>query len=139
MIWGRIDCVRIADHPEMQVQFDQARLVCVNRAQAASVAGTANMPTGNGIGGAIASGIVQGITANQIATSTANGCMAEYGFMLAHRSEHAARCAALAPPPPPASKPARKPKRKPAPVASAPPVSIVPVSASAPAATTDLK
>lgn len=102
-IWGRIDCQRAVENPQLTVLFEQAKLVCQNRADAAGTAGTAGMPTGRGIGGAIASGIAAGITHAQISVSTAKSCMAEYGFMLASRQEHEMRCvsvrAAMAPPP----------------------------------------
>ena len=69
--WSRLDCKRLADGPEMVPQFEQAKLICVNRAEAAGVAGTAGMPVGHGVGGAIAAGISQGIASAQIQTATA--------------------------------------------------------------------
>lgn len=106
--WGRFDCQRAADHPELTPQFEQAKLVCVNRAQAAGIAGTASMPTGYGMGGAIASGISAGIAQAQIQNATINSCMAEYGYMLLKRSEHVARCPATAVKPPEAPEPPKK-------------------------------
>lgn len=116
--WGRFDCQRAADHPELLPQFEQAKLVCVNRAQAAGIAGTASMPTGYGLGGAIASGISAGIAQGQIQNATVNSCMAEYGYMMSKKSEHEARCPVVAvtppePPAPPKKKPKPKPKPKP--------------------------
>jgi|HubBroStandDraft_6_1064221.scaffolds.fasta_scaffold111911_1 hypothetical protein len=110
-LWGHIDCQRTADHPELASQFEQAKLVCFNRAQAAGVAGTASMPTGYGLGGAVASGISAGIAQAQIQNATVNSCMAEYGWMLTKRSDFDARCpvAVVAPPEP---SPPLPPKKK---------------------------
>ena len=99
--WSRLDCKRLADGPEMVPQFEQAKLICVNRAEVAGVAGTAGMPVGHGVGGAIAAGISQGIASAQIQTATAKSCMAEYGYMLQRNSEFEARCPITIPPPPP--------------------------------------
>lgn len=93
-VWGRFDCRRAATDPEVVTLFEQARAVCMNRAQAAAVAGTTAIPTGHGIGGAIASGIERGMAQNEIGTSTAISCMAEYGWLRARQHEHAARCPA---------------------------------------------
>jgi len=111
ILWGHIDCQRSADHPEFNTQIEQAKLVCINRAQAAGIAGTASMPTGYGLGGAISSGINAGIAQGQIENATVKSCMAEYGWMLSKKSEFDARCpvpvavvAPPAPPPPPKKK-----------------------------------
>ena len=36
-VWGRFDCKRGTDHPELQTQFQQAKEICINRAQASAV------------------------------------------------------------------------------------------------------
>jgi hypothetical protein len=83
----------------MAAQFEQAKLICVNRAEAAGVAGTASMPNGYGLGGAVAAGISQGIAASQIQVATAKSCMAEYGYALQRASEFEARCPVMTSPP----------------------------------------
>ncbi len=108
--WGRFDCKRLADGPQIAVEFDQAKAVCLNRAQAAGIAGTAAMPTGYGLGGAMVSGINRGITSSQIQDATIKSCMAERGYLLAKMSEHEARCPRSAPVAIPAPV---APKRKP--------------------------
>jgi hypothetical protein len=94
-LWGRVDCQRLADNPTLQLEFEQAKTICLSRAQAASVAGTANMPEGHGLGGAMVAGINQGAAANQISTATATGCMGEMGYLMKTKSEHLAMCAAI--------------------------------------------
>ena len=92
-LWGRFDCMRMADGPEIQAEFEQAKLICSGRSEAAAIAGTAAMPNrGRGLSGAIVSGIEQGITGAQISVATAKSCMAERGLFLAKKSEHLARC-----------------------------------------------
>jgi hypothetical protein len=94
-LWGRVDCQRLTDNPTLQLEFEQAKTICLSRAQAASVAGTANMPEGRGLGGSIVAGINQGAAANQISTATSTGCMGEMGYLMKTRSEHLAMCAAI--------------------------------------------
>jgi hypothetical protein len=85
--WSRFDCTT------NDVAFEQAKAICMNRANAAGIAGTANMPSsGGGLGGAIADGIVQGITQAQITQSTALSCMAEQGYTRRTISEQIAAC-----------------------------------------------
>jgi hypothetical protein len=95
LLWGRVDCQRLAENPALQQDFDQAKTICLSRAQAASVAGTANMPGGYGIGGAMVAGMNKGVASNQIATATVNGCMGEMGYLFKTRSEHLAICEAI--------------------------------------------
>jgi hypothetical protein len=94
-VWGRVDCQRLADNPTLQLEFEQAKTICLSRAQAASVAGTASMPEGHGLGGAVVAGINQGAAANQISTATAVGCMGEMGYLRKTKSEHLAICEAI--------------------------------------------
>jgi len=94
-LWGRVDCQRLADNPTLQLEFEQAKTICLSRAQAASVAGTANMPEGHGLGGSIVAGINQGAAANQISTATATGCMGEKGYLMKTKDEHLSMCAAI--------------------------------------------
>ena len=110
MIWGRLDCRRAEVEPAIAVENERVKAVCLPRAEAAAIAGTSAMPVGYGIGGAIASGISQGIASNQIATKTLASCLAEHGYLNRRRSEHEAYCAAMAPPPPPP--PPLKPRSK---------------------------
>jgi hypothetical protein len=95
-IWGRFDCRRQADDPEVAMLFEQAKTICVNRAEAAAVAGTTAIPVGRGIAGAIASGIERGQAQNEIGTATTLSCMAEQGWARKPRAEHEAVCAPVA-------------------------------------------
>lgn len=92
LMFGRVDCRGPVGRPEVSRHFEQAKAICMNRADAAATAGTANMPMGYGYGGAIAAGINQGITAASIRNSTAVSCMAEQGYLLKRRSEFVAMC-----------------------------------------------
>lgn len=108
-VFGRVDCRPIANDAALQQDFEQARTICVNRAQADAVAGTAAMPVGRGIGGAIGSGIAAGVAQSQIQNATTMSCMAEHGYLYRTRYEHQATCQAIAAQqvaqqPPPASK-----------------------------------
>jgi hypothetical protein len=98
-IFGRIDCRRATDSPDVLALNEQAEAICKPRAEAAAIAGTSSMPTGRGWAGAIVSGINQGITQNQIAKATVISCMAEQGYLLKTRSEHEAMCEAMKPKP----------------------------------------
>lgn len=91
-IFGRVDCKRFADYPELEIEFEQAKAVCLPRAQAAAVAGTTAIPVGHGVGGAIASGIERGMAQREIGVSTAVSCMAERGYLFKPMSEHLAMC-----------------------------------------------
>lgn len=91
-IFGRVDCKRLADYPELEIEFEQAKAVCLPRAQAAAVAGTTAIPVGNGLGGAIASGIERGMAQREIGTSTTVSCMAERGYLYKPMSQHLAMC-----------------------------------------------
>lgn len=95
-LWSRVDCQRISANPSLMQEFEQAKAICLPRGQAAATAGTANMPGGYGLGGAIAAGINQGITANQIGTATITSCMGENGYLLKRKSEQDAMCEAIA-------------------------------------------
>lgn len=92
--WGRFDCERVADRPELHQVAEQAKAICGPRAEAAAIAGTAAMPSGYGLGGAIAAGVNQGMTARQINDATLRSCMAEQGYVLSRKSEFDARCPA---------------------------------------------
>ena len=94
-VFGRVDCQRAEGNPIVQQQFEQARAICLGRAEAAAVAGTSAMPTGHGLAGAISSGIQQGMAQRQIGESTAISCMAEQGYIQRTRAEHEAACAAI--------------------------------------------
>ncbi|MFG1256335.1 hypothetical protein V5F79_03355 [Xanthobacter flavus] len=96
-MWGRVDCKRAADHPELKPEYEQALAICENRAIAAGTAGTANMPGGYGMAGAISAGINQGIAEGNIRRSTTISCMAERGYLLKKKSEHTAACAEAKP------------------------------------------
>jgi hypothetical protein len=95
VVWGRVDCVRAQENPMAEQEFEQAKAICVNRAQAAGIASTAGMPVGRGIGGAIASGISAGITQSQVSTATASSCMAEVGYIQRPQSAHQDACSAV--------------------------------------------
>lgn len=109
-LWARFDCQRISQNPGLQAALEQSRAICVPRAEAAAISGTAAMPVGYGLGGAIASGISQGVTGNQISRATMSSCMAEQGWTLRTLTEHEAVCP-VPPPPPMASRPSTTAKR----------------------------
>jgi phage gpG-like protein len=94
-VWGRVDCQRSEGNPILSQEFELARQICASQAEAAAVAGTANMRGGYGIAGGIAAGINQGITAGNISRATGTGCMGERGYMLRPLSEHLAACEAI--------------------------------------------
>jgi hypothetical protein len=95
-VWGRVDCVRTQDNPMAEQQFEQAKAICTNRAQAAGIQTSAGMPSGGrNLGDAIGNGIVAGITASQVNTATGNSCMAENGYIRRPQSHHEAACAAV--------------------------------------------
>lgn len=82
------------------------------------MSGTAAMPTGRGLGGAIVSGIDKGITGNRIGDLTMTSCMAEYGYQRMTPSEFEGRCPKPPPPAPPPKQVTRQkaqPKSAPAP------------------------
>ncbi|HVL73315.1 MAG TPA: lipoprotein [Beijerinckiaceae bacterium] len=95
-LFGRVDCRSIAGNAALEQEFEQAKAICLPRAEAAAVAATANMPRGYGLAGAIVAGIEQGMTRNQIGTSTAVSCMAEQGYLFRTPSAHEQACAAIA-------------------------------------------
>src|SRR5687767_14385789 len=94
-IFGRVDCQRNRGNPVLEREFEQAKAICIPRAEAAATAGTAAMPMGSGIGGAIVSGIEQGVKGREIANATALSCMAERGYLLKTMAEHDAICVAI--------------------------------------------
>lgn len=112
-VWGRVDCQRASGNPELQLEFERSRTVCLGRAEAAAVAGTSGIQPGYGIGGAIASGIARGVAQDQIQTATALSCMAEHGYLMRTQAEHDANCAAINAQKAAASKAALKQGRKP--------------------------
>ncbi|MCG5237114.1 hypothetical protein [Xanthobacter oligotrophicus] len=93
--WGRVDCKRAADHPELMPEFEQAKAVCFNLASANAAAASANT---QGLAGAV--------TAMQVNSGTAESCMAQRGFLLKRKSEHNAMCAAAS------AKPTAKPQQQ---------------------------
>lgn len=94
-VFGRVDCRRAEGNPDVVQEFEQAKAICVNRGQAAAIAGTASMPTGRGMSGAIVAGIEQGMAAGQISTATTLSCMAEQGYLIRTKAEHESACAAI--------------------------------------------
>lgn len=76
-------------------EFEVAKEICLPRAEAASIAGTAAVPIGYGMGGAIASGIESGIKGAQIKEATIMSCMAEQGFLFVPQDVAEERDAAL--------------------------------------------
>lgn len=95
-VWGRVDCQRISGNPKLEQEVEQHKAICMNRAEAAAIAGTTSIPVGYGVGGAIASGIQRGTAQNQIAIATAKSCMGEYGYIFRTRDQHITACAAIA-------------------------------------------
>lgn len=77
--------LRIDGKAGTALELEQARLICEPRAEAAATAATASSPTGYGIGGAIGSGIADGINKANVRRNTLSSCMAERGFRLAQR------------------------------------------------------
>ena len=77
--WGRFDCRR--GHA-VDLEFEQAKAVCSNTANAQGVAAAAP-----------AHGVVAGaFTQVSVADSTMKACMAERGFVLAKRGEYDRQC-----------------------------------------------
>jgi hypothetical protein len=103
MGWARFDCQRGAGVPKLETELERAKLICIGRADAASIAGTANIRPGYGVGGAVVSGIETGVKQSQISNATIISCMAEQGYHAIKRSEFEALCPVSSP------KPARKP------------------------------
>lgn len=106
--FGRADCRRLADHPEIARQFELDSAVCDGRAQAAGLSGTASMWSGS-----LVTAIDKAVVTNNIALATVRSCMAERGYLLKRRSEHLAMCAVSVPAPalPRRVAPAPAPKR----------------------------
>jgi hypothetical protein len=95
-VFGRLDCRRLAEGPELRQDFSRAEAICVGRAQASAAAGSATVhPYGYGLSGAIATGIEQGLTERRIGEATVISCMAEQGYLYRTRSDHEAICATL--------------------------------------------
>lgn len=63
-------------------EFEQAKIICGNRADAAAEAATASRSIGYGTADAIASGIASGIAQANVKKSTILSCMAERGYRL---------------------------------------------------------
>lgn len=96
LVWGRVDCQLLSGNAILQADFEQARTICVSRGQAASVATTANMPNGYGMGGAMVAGMNKGIAGSQVSAATVGGCMGEMGYLQKPKSQHVAMCEAIA-------------------------------------------
>ena len=92
MVFGRIDCKRGSASQDVQTQYELDKQVCLGRASAAGLSGTAAMPT-YGLAGAIN----QSVTASGISNATAVSCMAERNYLWARRSQHEQRCAGVDP------------------------------------------
>lgn len=90
-VFGRVDCRRSANDPEVAALYQQDSAVCLGRAQAASLSGTAAMH-GQGIVG----GLDKAITSNNIGKATLISCMAERGYLYKRKSEHNTMCEAIA-------------------------------------------
>lgn len=90
--FARADCQRMT-LPEVERHFEVAKSICGPKAEAAQIAGTAAIPVGYGIGGAMASGIERGVTGAKIRDATILSCMAEQGYLFRTASAHEAACA----------------------------------------------
>lgn len=95
LIIGRVDCQPQEGNPVLQQELTVAKAICENQANAASVAASSAVPTGSGIGGAIASGIQAGIAGASVANSTALACMAERGYLVRTLRQHEEACVAI--------------------------------------------
>jgi hypothetical protein len=104
--WFTFDCKRPSQYPEVEAEFERAKLICGGRAEAAAIAGTAHIRPGYSMGSAIVAGIESGQKQAQISTATASSCMAELGFRMSKRSEFEVLCPA---PPPKAPGKSKKP------------------------------
>jgi hypothetical protein len=93
-VWGRFDCQRTSSSPELAADFERAKLVCIGRADAAAIAGTAGIRPGYSTASAIVAGIESGQKRDQISMATGTSCMAEYGYRMSKRSELEALCPA---------------------------------------------
>lgn len=102
-VFGRVDCQRLADKPELKVLFEQDIAICKGRSEAAAVSGTAAMPIGHGLAGEVLAGMNKDAAARQISQSTLTSCMAERGYILRTVPEHIRVCALIA-----AAKPQQK-------------------------------
>lgn len=121
MVFGRVDCRLLADHPDLLPEFEQAKAICSNRGEAQGEAASASMGTGGGLGGSV----VRAMTSVSVRDKTAISCMAERGYLLKKRSEYMAWCATMYPPKPTPAVAEVKPKKpksapKPNPEAPAP-------------------
>lgn len=94
-IFGRVDCQIAAGNPELIMEFERARAICLGRAEAAAVAGTTGIRSGPGLAGAIAAGIERSTAQTQITESTTTSCMAEQGYLYRTKPEHDAACASI--------------------------------------------
>lgn len=101
--WFGFDCERPSLNAQTEAKFERAKLICTGRADAAAIAGTANIRPGYSMGSAIAAGIEANQKQTQISLATGTSCMAELGYQLKKRSEFEALC-----PLPPLSKPPGK-------------------------------
>lgn len=88
MIWSRLDCQSMREKPELKPAFEQAKLVCGNRAQASGLAGSAPYMARPDLASTVGGVIAQ----SQISEATVKSCMAEYGYTITRRSELAGRC-----------------------------------------------
>lgn len=91
-LFGRVDCKTTKGNAILEVEYEQAKAVCLNRADAAAVAGTTAIPIGHGAVNAVFSGIQRGSAQREIGLSTALSCMAERGYLHETDAANAARC-----------------------------------------------
>jgi hypothetical protein len=87
-VFGRVDCRRLADHPDLKRDFERIQTVCVERAKAAAAAGGAGTNTA-GYQTAIGAGVAKSLTEQRIAEATLLSCMAENGYL--YRTKEAMR------------------------------------------------
>lgn len=89
-IFGRADCRRHTDHPELARDYERIQTVCVARAEAAGQSAAAATDTSQY--GAIAGGFAQAMAQRDVAVPTVISCMAEHGYLWRTRAEHKAMC-----------------------------------------------
>ena len=97
VVWFSFDCKRPSLHPELEADFERAKLICFGRADAAAIAGTAHIRPGYSTGSAIVAGIEANQKHTQINLAVGTSCMAEYGYRMSKRSEFESLCP-IAPP-----------------------------------------
>ena len=89
-LFGRADCRRHADHPDLARDFERVQTVCIARARAAGYSAAASVNSYNH--SPIVVGFAQAMTARDVAEPALISCMAEHGYLWKTKAEHEAMC-----------------------------------------------